>query len=253
MGVAPPGWTCRSSSRDAGTSSPSTSTPRSRARGSASTSSTSPRTARACRTTSMRLSRTSSSSPIELGGPAPGDEVAGFRLERLIGHGQASVVFEATQTSLDRRVALKLLPERPPGGLLRWPEHPHVVSLYAAGPCEFGYFIAMQLVRGKSIDELSLSRTDRQRVLADVSGALDAAHRAGVVHGAVSARNVLVDRAGRGYLTDFGLGPPFATPESDRAALAELEHAAPARLPWRWALPALAAIGVAAATAALVL
>src|SRR5690242_16568637 len=101
----------------------------------------------------MRPSRTSSSSSTELV-PELGAELSGFRLERLIGHGRESVVFEATQLNLERRVAFKLIPERPDGARLRWPEHPHVVSLYAAGPCEYGYFVAMQLIRATSLAKL---------------------------------------------------------------------------------------------------
>jgi len=157
----------------------------------------------------------------------------GFRLERLIGGGSQAVVFEATQISLDRRVALKLFVSEPArGDRLMWPEHPRVVSLYAGGTCEYGYFVAMQLIRGASLAQLvekrRLKRAGVNRVLGDVSEALEAAHRAGIVHGAVTAGNVLVDKSGRGFLSDFGLGSPGATPESDRAALAAL---APTRVP----------------------
>jgi Protein kinase domain len=167
----------------------------------------------------MRPSRADSSSSTE---PA----VPGFRFERLIGRGTTAVVFEATQLSLDRRVAVKLFPKGP--GIerrvqrLRWPEHPNVVSLYAAGPCEQGYFIAMQLIHGTTLAERRLGRAGTLRVVRDVGAALDAAHRAGAVHGALSARSILVDRDGRGFLCDFGLGPVDATPESDRADFAAL-------------------------------
>ena|SRR5690349_4892124 len=209
----------------------------------------------------MRLSRTSSSSSTELA-PELGVELSGFRLERLIGHGRESFVFEATQLSLDRRVALKVIPERPAADRLRWPEHPHVASLYAAGPCDYGYFVATQLIRGTSLDELLGARAiDRQRVqqvLADARSALDAAHRAGIVHGAVNARNVLVDDAGRGFLTDFGLEPGPATSASDLADFDALERAAlglahaPRRRPPR-ALIVLGTLCVAAAVTAAVL
>jgi Protein kinase domain len=210
----------------------------------------------------MQLSRTSSSSSTELAAPALGDELAGFRLERLIGHGRESLVFEATQVSLDRRVALKVLPERPAGDRLRWPENRHVVSLYAAGPCEYGYFVAMQLIRGTSLAELLESRRVRreevQPVIDDVRAALDAAHRAGMVHGAVNARNVLVDEGGRGFLTDFGLESPGATMESDREQFDALERQAlqraqSPRRPRRAVLALLAGIVLTAAVAAVIL
>jgi Protein kinase domain len=162
----------------------------------------------------MPLSRTSSSTSTE---------VAGFRAEREIGRGSRAVVFDATQLSLHRHVALKLLDEPPLDGELRWPEHPHVVSLYAAGPCEDGFFVAMQLVRGRSLAETRrLTRRTVLRLLGEVADALDAAHRAGIAHGDVNARNVLVGEGERAYLSDFGLGSGLATPAADLADFAEL-------------------------------
>ena len=179
----------------------------------------------------MQLFRTSSSSSTEPGTPALGTELAGFRLERMIGRGSASVVYEATQISLDRRVALKLFPGGSPrsGGQLEWPEHPNVVSLYAAGPSEHGYFVAMQLVRGRNLAQLLDTRrptpADLLSVVSDVAAALDSAHRSGIVHGAVGPRSVMVDEEDwHGLLSDFGLGSADATRESDLFAFAALVH-----------------------------
>ena len=161
---------------------------------------------------------------------SPGFELDGFRLERELGRGSNGTVYEATQVSLDRRVALKVLPPDPRLAQrvrrLQWPEHPHVVRMYAAGTSEHGHFVAMQLVRGHSLAELqeggTLTRAQTIEILRGVSTALDAAHAAGLAHGAVTAKNVLVPGDGRGLLTDFGLGPEQGTPESDRAAFAAL-------------------------------
>jgi hypothetical protein len=214
----------------------------------------------------MPPSQADSSSSTELAVP-------GFRFERLIGRGPITVVFEATQLNLDRRVAVKVFPKGP--GFeqrvrqLRWPEHPNVVSLYAAGPCAQGYFVAMQLIRGASLADRQLSRAGMLQVLSDVGAALDAAHRAGIAHGTLTAGSVLVDRDGHGFLSDFGLGPVDATPASDRADFAALvrerlgweppaleesaaaimrsaEGALPRRRRWRWGLAA-AAVAVAGA------
>jgi hypothetical protein len=152
-------------------------------------------------------------------------EIAGFRLERELGRGRDTVVFEAIQVNLGRRVALKLMPGAGPTRLV-WPQHPHVVSLYATGPCEDGRFVAMQLVRGRSLTELlEAGELDRPRaldLLTGVAAALDAAHGAGIAHGAVAAHNVLVDERGRALLTDFGLGCGPASVAGDRAAFAGL-------------------------------
>ena len=158
----------------------------------------------------------SSSSSTEL------TELAGFRLERELGRGSGSVVYEAVQIGLVRQVALKLIPDDgwAEGRSLDWPDHPRVVSLYAAGPWEGGRFVAMQLVEGPTVAQLveagDLDAARSLVLLADVASALDAAHRAGIAHGAVAARNVLVDRDGHALLSDFGLGPAEPTVAGDR-------------------------------------
>jgi serine/threonine protein kinase len=195
----------------------------------------------------MPRSRAASTSSTE-----PGLEIGGFRLERLIGCGRESAVYQATQLNLHRRVAFKMLGggarlERRLAGL-RWPEHPNVVALYAAGSFEGGYFIAMQLVAGTTLAELHadgrLSARRRHRVLAQVGAALDAAHAAGIAHGSLHERNVLVTAADHAMVTDFGLAGTAATPAEDRAALAAMrDRLGTGRRPRaRWTLAALAAI-----------
>jgi serine/threonine-protein kinase len=169
----------------------------------------------------------------------PGAEVAGFRVERVLGRGSRSVVYEATQHGLDRRAALKLMSGDARLAArfqkLEWPEHRNVVRLYAAGAWEHGQFLAMQLVTGPTLgDLLATGALDAERLeelLAEVAAALDAAHASGIVHGSVSARNVLVGSDGRALLTDFGLGDADASAESDRAELQELARSAAAVLP----------------------
>ncbi|MEA2195643.1 MAG: eukaryotic-like serine/threonine-protein kinase [Solirubrobacteraceae bacterium] len=161
---------------------------------------------------------------------APGTEVAGFTVERVLGHGPRGTVYEAMQPGLRRRVALKVY--RPDPALaerfaaLRWPEHPHVASLYAAGTCEHGFFTATRLVRGPTLRQL-LAREPRDeghaaRLCDDVGRALAAAHGAGIVHGAVHGANVLVDGDGRALLTDFVPAAGDARAASDVRALARL-------------------------------
>ena len=146
-----------------------------------------------------------------------------------LGRGSRAVVYEAIQVNLGRRVALKLLPnDEDLTGVrsLAWPEHPRVVSLYATGPWEQGRYVAMQLVRGPSLAELSeTGELDPARwleLLADIASAIDAAHRAGIAHGAVAARNVLVDRDGHALLSDFGVAAGEPSVEADRADFADL-------------------------------
>ena len=173
----------------------------------------------------MPSSRASSSSSTE-----PGSVVAGFRIERAIGRGSRSTVYEATQLGLERRVALKLLTTDPQLAArfrrLQWPEHPHAVRLFAAGTWERGHYLAMALVPGPTLaaahaaGELAPGRL--LPVLRFVGAALAAPHAAGIVHGSMTAGNVLLAPGGGALLSDFGLGHEDATPESDLAAFAGL-------------------------------
>ncbi len=198
----------------------------------------------------MPQSRAGSTSSIE-----PGAQIGGFRVERLIARGSRAAVYEATQLSLDRRVALKLLEgddlERRLAGL-RWPEHPNVAALYAAGSSAHGHFVAMQLVTGTTLAELHsggrLSRRRARHLLTQVEAALEAAHAAGIAHGSLHERNVLVTAADQALLTDFGLAEAPASAASDRAALAAMRDrlAAGGTRRAKWAL-ATVAVGAAAA------
>lgn len=172
----------------------------------------------------------SSSSWTEIAAPGlePGADVAGFRLERELGSGPRCTVYEAVQVSLGRPVALKLLRGDPveSGRSLEWPEHPRVVKMFATGPWAGGRFVAMQLVRGPTLARLresgALAPVRALDLLADVAAALDAAHRAEIAHGEVTARNVLVDAGGRALVSDFGLAGADRTVAADVVAFEAL-------------------------------
>ena len=150
--------------------------------------------------------------------------VPGFEVGRLLGHGPLGAVHEARQTGLDRRVALRLLGDDPALGerlrRLSWPEHDRAADLYAVGARDGGFFLARQHVDGPTVAALPARRA--LPVLRDAAAALDAAHAAGIVHGSVTAANVLVDRDGRGVLCDFGLHADARTTHDDLVAFAAL-------------------------------
>src|SRR4051812_21935995 len=166
----------------------------------------------------------SSSTSTDPGSLPAGTEVAGFTVVRKLGEGPRGIVYEATQRELGRRVALKLF--RPgidvAAAAQAWPRHPHVCPLFTAGDT----FTATRFVDGPSLAEID----DRRTACAQVAEALAAAHAAGIVHGAVSAGNVLIDPERGALLTDFrGTG----TASDDLAALAALQRRPPARQPVR--------------------
>jgi class 3 adenylate cyclase/ABC-type branched-subunit amino acid transport system substrate-binding protein len=156
------------------------------------------------------------------GDPRIGTEIRGYRIEVLVGRGAMGVVYRATDLRLERRVALKLiipeLAEDPDfrarflseSRLAASLDHPAVVPIYEAGEADGQLYIAMRYVDGSDLK--TLLADDRppapERTLAilqQVAEALDAAHRAGLVHRDVKPGNVLLDEAGHAYLTDFGL------------------------------------------------
>jgi serine/threonine protein kinase len=165
--------------------------------------------------------------PVELGARhlgspvlSVGTLVAGFRIEGVLGHGGMGVVYRATQLSLQREVALKLVCAdrvgetrfrqrfRREGILQAALEHPNVVCVHEAGDSPHGLFIAMRLVRGDSLNRLigspGLLAGRSLRILAGVADGLDAAHRAGLIHRDVKPHNILVT-GDHGFLSDFGL------------------------------------------------
>jgi predicted Ser/Thr protein kinase len=168
-----------------------------------------------------------------------GTELAGYRIERVLGRGGMSVVYLAHDSRLNRKVALKLLsPELAEdegfrGRFLRESQlaasldHPNVVPVYEAGETSGLLYIAMRYVAGTDLKALLRTEgalaPERALVLvSQVASALDAAHERGLVHRDVKPSNVLLTgRSGEEhcYLADFGL----STSASDRS-LADPGH-----------------------------
>ena len=159
--------------------------------------------------------------------PRVGTELAGYRIESLLGWGGMSVVYLAEDLRLKRRVALKLLAaglaedESFRDRFLRESElaasidHPNIIPIYEAGTAEGLLFIAMRYVEGRDLNERlqrgRLEPADAIGILAQLASALDAAHARGLVHRDVKPSNVLLDTGTRPdgsdhvYLADFGL------------------------------------------------
>jgi ABC-type transport system substrate-binding protein len=153
---------------------------------------------------------------------AAGTELAGYRIESLLGRGGMGVVYRAHDLALDRNVALKLLaPELAEDVLFRERflresrlaaslDHPAIIPIYDAGGVAGQLYIAMRLVEGTDLKQLLAEEgvLEPERALGlleQVADALDAAHERGLVHRDVKPSNVLVDERGHCYLADFGL------------------------------------------------
>ncbi|MGZ4187015.1 MAG: serine/threonine-protein kinase [Solirubrobacteraceae bacterium] len=150
-----------------------------------------------------------------------GTILAGYRIDGVLGDGGMGTVYRATQLSLRRPVALKVLAfelGNDPGFRARFEregqvqaalDHDHIVSIYEAGQTEYGMFIAMRLIQGPTLKHLifsgELDPRRTLRLLAQVAHALDAAHDAGLIHRDVKPQNILIDQGDHAYLADFGL------------------------------------------------
>ena len=155
-------------------------------------------------------------------------ELAGYRIDAVIGEGGMGTVYRAEQLRLGRDVALKIMaPDLANDSSFRHRflresriaaslEHPHVVPIFDAGEVQQILYLAMRFIPG--IDLRALIRRQRRltpaaalEVARQVASGLDAAHALGLVHRDVKPSNVLIaEPAGSGgalqsYLTDFGL------------------------------------------------
>ena len=159
---------------------------------------------------------------------APGDELAGYRVESYVARGGMAVVYRARDVALGRPVALKVIaPElamnetfrlrfRRESELAAAIEHPNVIPIYRAGGEDGRLYIAMRFVDGEDLSTVlgrqgGLPMDQLMPLFAQIASAVDAAHAAGLVHRDVKPGNVLLtghagDLSARHvYLTDFGL------------------------------------------------
>jgi hypothetical protein len=157
--------------------------------------------------------------------PRAGDVLGGCRLEREAASGGMGVVWEATQIALGRRVAVKVIAPALSGDpefrerfvrearLTASVHHPNIVDVYDAGEQDGVLYIVMRFVDGVDLrtvlrEQAPLDPERAIRICEQVGGALDAAHRAGLIHRDVTPSNILLSGSGpdeRAALTDFGL------------------------------------------------
>jgi eukaryotic-like serine/threonine-protein kinase len=156
-----------------------------------------------------------------------------FVLLRRLGEGGVGVVFEAEDTWIGRRVAIKVLHPhlaersdvlarfRREARAAATIHHPNIVAVFEVGQRHDGsYYIVQELIEGDTlrqhIDEHGrLTPAAALEILVPIMGALSAAHRAGIVHRDIKPENILLTRSAEGEivpkLIDFGVAKMVAT------------------------------------------
>lgn len=150
-----------------------------------------------------------------------GTTLGHYRIVEKLGQGGMGEVYRADDTKLKRQVALKVLPSRlssDPEGLARFQReaesvaalnHPHIVTIFSVEKDRDTHFLTMELVEGKSLDQLISEEGVGIDQAFDLSipltDALSAAHATGIVHRDLKPTNVMLTADGRVKILDFGL------------------------------------------------
>lgn len=152
----------------------------------------------------------------------PGQMLGPYRIINQIGKGGMATVYKAHQASVDRYVAVKVLPSQlaesqefaarfqQEARIIARLEHPHILPVFDYGESEgVAYFVMRYLDAGtlkeKMIEGRPLPLHDIDRIFTQLADALSYAHGRGVVHRDLKPANALIDSQGNVFLTDFGI------------------------------------------------
>lgn len=157
----------------------------------------------------------------EYGEIKKGDVLGGFRIEEMVGAGAMAVVYKATQISLDRTVALKILPIEfarkqsfvrqfdSETDLLASLNHPNVVSIIDRGREGDTYFFAMEYIEGTTLGELLTAGEVGEEffltMMEQCAEALSYAHSKGIIHRDIKLANIMLNDQGMVKIADFGV------------------------------------------------
>ena len=174
---------------------------------------------------------------------APGTTLGHYTVTSLLGEGGMGQVWEATDTQLNRQVALKILPDAfadDPDRLVRFQReaqilaslnHPNIAAIHGIEEANGTRALVLELVEGPTLADRiaqgAIPIKDALPIATQIAEALEAAHEAGVIHRDLKPANVKVKDDGTVKVLDFGLAKALdATPEGDPSQSPTLTAAA---------------------------
>lgn len=169
----------------------------------------------------------------------PAQQIPGFQILSKLGQGAMAVVFKAKQLSLDRTVAIKVLPKRlsenkefvdrfyMEGRAAARLNHPHIVQAYDVGEAGGYHYFVMEYIDGKTVydtlqEQKCMDEQDALRMILETAKALEHAHELGLIHRDVKPKNLMLTQDETVKLADMGLAREVndyatATAEAGRA------------------------------------
>jgi serine/threonine protein kinase len=152
---------------------------------------------------------------------SPGQQIDRYKIRSVIGKGGMGEVFLATDTQLERSVALKVLPAdccsdaervnrfRQEAKSASFLNHPNIITIHEIGETNGQLFIATEYVEGETVREKieknELNVDECVRIAEQIAAALSAAHQAHIVHRDIKPENIMIRRDGYVKILDFGL------------------------------------------------
>jgi serine/threonine-protein kinase len=149
-------------------------------------------------------------------------QIPGYRIESKLGSGAMAHVFKARQLSLDRVVAIKILPRQlsenaeyverfnKEGRAAAKLNHPNIVQAIDVGEAGGYHYFVMEYVEGHTLyDDLEMhkvfSEQEALRIIIQIARALEHAHKQGLIHRDVKPKNIMITKDGTAKLADMGL------------------------------------------------